>query len=43
VSNQQQQHQQQKFECPSCRKQFPYGPQDFDQWFEHIRYCENKP
>ena len=41
VSSQQQQ--QQMFECPSCRKQFPYGPQDFDQWFEHIRYCENKP
>ena len=34
---------QQKFECPSCRKQFPYGPREFDKWFEHIRYCENKP
>ena len=34
---------QQKFECPSCRKQFTYGPQEFNQWFEHIRYCENKP
>ena len=34
---------QQKFECPSCQKQFPYGPQDFDQFFEHVRYCENKP
>ena len=34
---------QQKFECPSCRKLFPYGQQNFEQWFEHIRYCENKP
>ena len=46
---QNQQHQlqkapsQQKFECPSCRKQFLYGPQEFNQWFEHIRYCEYKP
>ena len=36
-------NQQQKFECPSCRKQFPYGPQEFDRWFEHIKYCENEP
>ena len=34
---------QQTFQCPSCRKQFQYGPKEFDQWFEHIRYCENKP
>ena len=26
--------------CSNCKKQFKYGRQAFDSWFEHVRFCD---